>query len=693
MAIITPYDTKIAIWHHKGQSVSEQTIDQLAQTIRRLMPAASQVWVKTTDGSDWMGKFDTKRALAIDGPDSIRRWITTLQKYGLEFHAWCVPRGLNIDAEANIIIETCRIPGVRSTILDVEPYQGFYQGGRASVRPLMTRIRSAVPGAFHIGMAVDPRPQHYASIFPDEWFPFVNSVHLQLYWNTFQQSVDTTLANGFNTWKKFNRPLFPVLPAAKIDGPSVDRGRSLAVDTYKSVGVSWWRFGQATAAELGLVNRTLNGSTPPVAPGTDGSTPVYGNTITVQVGGPGYSDGAFQGVPPAVGAFSTYPSALGGIGKFHATHDNVANVYARWDPQIKQSGWYAIEAFVPNQHATTGKARYKLHGVRNASGEMILTVPQAYYNNEWAVIGTFEIDAGAQQAGVIYLNDWTFEPGLELAFDGIRWRQITGTTPSGGSSGGGPIGFTVISNITTNARQIFQRGQQLGNRANVFSRVGDSISASPLFLSPIGQGQVDLGPYRNELQPVVQHFSQASVLGGNSFSHAPLSAGNGWGADRIIQPGYAYTDVCGNETPLECEYNRAKPAVALIMIGTNDSGGVPPEVYAANLRRIVEISINKGVIPVISTIPPKHLDAWNNARVDEWNTIIRNMARQFDIPLWDYWHTLQSAPNQGIGPDGVHPSENGQTANFNTQFMGFGYNIRNLTALQVLNAIWRQVLS
>jgi lysophospholipase L1-like esterase len=134
--------------------------------------------------------------------------------------------------------------------------------------------------------------------------------------------------------------------------------------------------------------------------------------------------------------------------------------------------------------------------------------------------------------------------------------------------------------------------------------------------------------------------------------------------------------------------------VALIMIGTNDSGGVAPTEYAANLRRIIEISISMGVIPVISTIPPKHVDAWNNARVDEWNTIIRNMARQYDIPLWDYWLALQKAPNQGIGPDGIHPSAppDGATGKLMGDYLNYGYTIRNLTALKVLNAVWRQAL-
>jgi hypothetical protein len=432
MTIITPYDNKIIVWFHKGQAVAEQTIDQVAQSLRRFAPTVSQVWVKTSDGTDWMARYDTKAAMAIDGPAAIRRWVTTLQKYGLEFHAWCVPRGLDIDGESSIIVQACQVPGVRSMVLDVEPHQGFYQGGRDTIRPLMTKVRAAVPGAFHIGMAVDPRSNQYARIFPDEWFPFVNSVHLQLYWGTFQVSPDAALANGYNTWRGYNRPLFPVLQGYKVDAASVDRARSLAVRTYGAQGISWWVFGQMQTGELGAINNYLDGTAASAPPGADGRPLRYGDTITVKVGGPGYADGAFEGVSPTLGRFQSYQSALGGAGKYHATDDHVANVWARWEPRITTSGWYTLEAFVPDQHATTGKARYKMHGVKGQPGEVILTLPQAYYGDEWAPLGIFEIDATAKQPGVIYLNDWTFEPGLELAFDALRWRPVLGVDPISG---------------------------------------------------------------------------------------------------------------------------------------------------------------------------------------------------------------------------------------------------------------------
>ncbi|MBE7512543.1 MAG: hypothetical protein HS103_06990 [Anaerolineales bacterium] len=676
--IITPYDNKIGLWHHKGQNVTEKTVDELAQTIRRHCPAASQVFVKTSDGVDWQGRYDRKASMAITGKDAILRWVETLQKYGLEFHAWCVPQGLNIEGEARVIIDTCTTPGVRSMVLDVEPYRGFYQGGRATVRPLMTRIRAALPGAFHLAMTVDPRPQHYTSVFPEEWFPFVNSVHLQLYWKIFGATPEATLQAGFKTWGKFGRPLFALLEADNVPPAEAERARALAVNTYRSPGVSWWVLGILSASELAATNRAAAGYTPETPPGTDGAAVRYGASILVQPGRAGYTDGKFPDAEPGTGTFQSYVGYLGGTGKTHPTNDHVANVWARYDPQIRRSGWYTIEAFIPNLGATSGKMRYKLHGVRGEPSEIILTVPQALYNNEWATLGTFYIEAGGQQPGVIYLNDWTFEPGLAFALDAIRWRPVITETR-----------LEVVSNVGFTTRELFRKGQTLGSRADVFSIAGDSISASPLFIPALGRG-ADLGAYRAELEPTLQRYLAGNARGGqNSFLNPPIAAGNGWGADRILQAGFANPTLCGNDSPLVCELKNVRPAVMVIMIGTNDSGGVAPEEYTQNLRRIVEITMERGTIPILSTIPPKLLGAWHTERVTLWNNIIRGMAYQYEIPLWDYWFALQSLPNQGISGDGVHPSAppDGATGRFTAQNLAYGYTVRNLGLLHMLRAV------
>jgi len=252
----------------------------------------------------------------------------------------------------------------------------------------------------------------------------------------------------------------------------------------------------------------------------------------------------------------------------------------------------------------------------------------------------------------------------------------------------------VISGITGNARTIFQRGQELGNRANVFSKVGDSITAASYFLFPIGWGTYNLRSY-SSLQGVINYFStEAARDNNNSFSNPSLAAYNGLSTSGALDPSVAWGQVCqAGETPLECEYRLVRPSVALIMLGTNDMALMPVENYRANLERIVQMSIDRGVIPVLSYIPMR--DGYADS-VAVFNQTIASVARAYDVPLWNYASAMQNLDSNGLG-DGIHPSfppgDFAAAADFTPENLRYGYTVRNLTALQVLDAIWRQVLS
>jgi len=290
----TPYDDKVGIWHWKGDSLAEESIEALCRTIKKWAPAITQVWVKTSDGPNWQGKFDTDRNLAIDGPASVDKWVRILDSFGLEFHAWAVVTGKEINEEADRIIEVCNRPGVRSMVLDVEPYSGFWTVGKDPIRPFMTRIRRGVGGRFHLGMAIDPRPRHKASIFPDEWRPFVNSVHLQVYWNTFQRSYAEVLDEAYSTWKSYGLPLYPVMPG-KAPRDEIIAGRKYVIDRHKAAGMSWWRLGVVGPIEFPAINQPMvpsDGDTEPEPPAAKGR---YGIEIVITPDKPQYRDGAYAG--------------------------------------------------------------------------------------------------------------------------------------------------------------------------------------------------------------------------------------------------------------------------------------------------------------------------------------------------------------------------------------------------------------
>ena len=271
--------------------------------------------------------------------------------------------------------------------------------------------------------------------------------------------------------------------------------------------------------------------------------------------------------------------------------------------------------------------------------------------------------------------------------------------PAGSSSTGGsgsvapPSG--VISNIGGRSRQIFLVGQSRGNRPDVFAKVGDSITSSGYFLRPVGVGGLQLQGYAY-LQPVVSYFAQTPARTHNSFANDSLAARGGWTTIEVLNPSLSVPGVCQpGETPLACEYRVSRPSVALIMFGTNDVARVDSGVYRQNLQTIVQISIDMGVIPVLSTIPDNVAYPQLGARVLEFNNIIRSVARANGTPLWDYWQAMQNLPNHGMSGDGYHPSfdtATSETAIFSDDGLRYGYNMRNLTALMVLDAIWQNVL-
>ena len=252
----------------------------------------------------------------------------------------------------------------------------------------------------------------------------------------------------------------------------------------------------------------------------------------------------------------------------------------------------------------------------------------------------------------------------------------------------------VVSGVTSTAREIFLDGRAKGNSPYVFTRVGDSISAAPQFLTLFGTPHYHLGEYE-ALRDAIGWFSGPNGRGANPFAASSLAAHNGWGTTSALDPANADPAVCRpGETPIECEYRLVKPAVALIMFGTNDSGGLPLAEFRANLDAIVRISIRMGVIPVLSTIPPKQFDPATDGRVPEFNQAIIEIAQTYDVPLWNYWQAMVALPNNGLDPDGVHPSTppDANTAIFDDEHLRYGYTARNLGALQVLDALRREVL-
>jgi len=241
-----------------------------------------------------------------------------------------------------------------------------------------------------------------------------------------------------------------------------------------------------------------------------------------------------------------------------------------------------------------------------------------------------------------------------------------------------------LSGVTSHAREIFLAGQALGKQDFVFSMVGDSNTDNPAFMLPFDVGGYDLGSY-SDLQLTVDYFK-------GSFSRDSAAAVGGFSTTKVLDPANADGRCNGGESPLACEYRLNQPSVALILLGTGDQHTW--QGFEARYRQIIEYTIAQGIVPVLITKADDLESLENTAPVGYINTTIRQLAVEYDVPLLDLRRAVEGLPNHGCIADGFHYNTppDGRSAVFDDAHLQYGYTMRNLTALQALDALRQYVL-
>lgn len=147
--------------------------------------------VKTHDGLDWMAKYDLVPG-AIDGPRQVSAIAQIFENAGVPFHAWAVVKGIDPVAEAHMAADVLAA-GARSLTLDLEPYDGFWQGTNADAVRFGEELRARQPSA-RIDISIDPRPWKLLEIPMDEFVQFIDGIQPQIYWDLF---ADADNANAY----------------------------------------------------------------------------------------------------------------------------------------------------------------------------------------------------------------------------------------------------------------------------------------------------------------------------------------------------------------------------------------------------------------------------------------------------------------------------------------------------------------
>jgi hypothetical protein len=236
----------------------------------------------------------------------------------------------------------------------------------------------------------------------------------------------------------------------------------------------------------------------------------------------------------------------------------------------------------------------------------------------------------------------------------------------------------VVPDISESMVEVFQRGLGRGRDPNRFSKIGDCQNIVTYFLAAFDNpDEYRLGSDYAYLQPTIDHFS-------GSWSRQSLAVKSGMNVAAVQNPFWTLTpipDECSKgETPLVCEIRAYNPSIVIISMEESWSGDIGR--YDSYMRNIVEYVLAQDVVPILATRAEEP-----NPKVTINNAVAR-IASDYHIPLWNFWAAAYTLPDHGLTADEFHLT---WAAPFfdDPERLKMAWPWRNLTALQVINAVYR----
>jgi len=209
----------------------------------------------------------------------------------------------------------------------------------------------------------------------------------------------------------------------------------------------------------------------------------------------------------------------------------------------------------------------------------------------------------------------------------------------------------VPTDISPAMREIFERGQAMGNHADVVTKVGDSVSSNAVFVGAMAEPEYELGPY-DYLEDTVRFFGEGTDV-------PSVASQVGLSSIAVFDSIFASAEWCApDETPLACEYRNRQPSIAVVLFGPNDVRSMDADRYAEQMTRIVEESLERGIIPVLLTFSVHPEDGlwWQSL---DLNLAVAEVANEYEVPLINFWAASRILPDFGLEIDQIHLSPSG----------------------------------
>lgn len=222
-------------------------------------------------------------------------------------------------------------------------------------------------------------------------------------------------------------------------------------------------------------------------------------------------------------------------------------------------------------------------------------------------------------------------------------------------------------------REIFSRGQEIGRNPHAFSKLGDSAVLVSSYLTRFDDPKLyTLGEWEF-LQPTIEHYA-------GSFRRYGVATRVGLSSWGVMDPTWANKEHCEpNEPMLPCELRLYNPSVLLVRLGTNDVNG---ETFEQNMRDILDYCLAQGVIPILSTKADR-AEGEENLN----NEIMRQLAAEYQVPLWDFDAVAVTLSEHGLEDDNLHLTANLKNDYTDPETWTYGYPVSDLTALLMLDAV------
>lgn len=252
-----PYDGKILLVNWKGATTPGRTVAEVVQLIKDKMPNVSGVMLKTSNGISWQGHLSSGDGSeqSITSTAKIKGWVDAFAEQGLEIHVWGVPRGKraeDIEREAKLLARAANVSGVKSLLLDVEHYAGYWEGTDTQATQLMTSLRAQLKDPeMHLGMIIDGRKYIDYEAFEAPWLSHFDSFHPMVYPIFFGQptngGIDQALDVAFEKFVPTGKPVIPMLQAfTEFNGrptPEQIAYQGQAALNQGASGISFFRLG------------------------------------------------------------------------------------------------------------------------------------------------------------------------------------------------------------------------------------------------------------------------------------------------------------------------------------------------------------------------------------------------------------------------------------------------------------------